>query len=56
MELKKVSTPVFRTDKNGHKIDNESAPNPVLSSKALTSHLTLEPHQQLLKTQVLRQP
>jgi len=35
--------------------DNESAPNPVLSSKALTSHLTLEPHQQLLKTQVLRQ-
>lgn len=50
-----MGTPVFRTDKNELKIDNEIVPNIVLSYKALTSHITFEPHQQLLKTQVLNQ-
>lgn len=53
--VKTVGNPVFRADKNGNKLDNKSATNTMLSYKALTSHLTLELPQQLLKAQVLRQ-
>lgn len=48
--------PLFlQQKKNGHKLDNKSVTNTMLSYKALTSHLTSELPQQLLKTQVLRQ-